>query len=602
MIMSALFCYPVLRTNGLSPLSNRPAAGYEKITNSTGQALFQGKTNLKNIPAINSTQIKQRERHFEDFVPGNLTLFRELKEKAPFNKNVTTNIIPIPPLTKELRNFTISTPTLSNFSSGLSNSSVNIRNVTVQPAKETGIQVSGFVGLVSNKTCGTCTPPDVQIAAGQHEVVEMINNFIGIWGKDNHTLEKLVRINDMFSLTKNDNTSDPNILYDLSSHRWFSSIMLINKNVNKTAVLAAASTTDDPLGTWNIFKFNVTDDMNVSYCPDRPLIGTSNDKVVISVNIVPPDDSGSCYNSGNSASGFQVAVVNKSDMISDTNRPLQTKLIHDMWRISMIPVKDNEGTMLFLVSAGWEHSTAIKVISFDGLPPKLRYMCYMPEFINQTNIPPDAKQPGTDISIDTADSRVLDATFKDGKIWLALGDSCKPRDSDQPRSCIRLIQVDTTNSSAFYDCNDKERISGNVSMNLDIGHHDTYYYRPALELDSRGNLFVVFGYSSTQGVFPSLAVLKLSKLDNGSLQFNAALLKDGTRNTTSERGLFEPNQTCPHKEESDPLPEHQCSRYGDYFSAARDPVDPLSIWVAGQYYDNTTYSTYIAKLSGNGSQ
>jgi hypothetical protein len=139
-------------------------------------------------------------------------------------------------------------------------------------------------------------------------------------------------------------------------------------------------------------------------------------------------------------------------------------------------------------------------------------------------------------------------------------------------------------------------------MNLDIGHHDTYYYRPALELDSRGNLFVVFGYSSTQGVFPSLAVLKLSKLDNGSLQFNAALLKDGTRNTTSERGLFEPNQTCPHKEESDPLPEHQCSRYGDYFSAARDPVDPLSIWVAGQYYDNTTYSTYIAKLSGNGSQ
>src|SRR5689334_23543243 len=63
-----------------------------------------------------------------------------------------------------------------------------------------------------------------------------------------------------------------------------------------------------PICTWNIFKFNVTNDMNVSYCPDRPLIGTSNDKVVISVNIVPPDEDRKSTRLNSSHSSISYAV------------------------------------------------------------------------------------------------------------------------------------------------------------------------------------------------------------------------------------------------------------------------------------------------------
>lgn len=578
------------------------SSNYEKVTNSTGTATLQGKVNLKNLPTINHTQLKQQERRFLDFVPGNLTLFRQLKTNAPFNNNVTTNVVILPPLRRNFSNFTESMPLTTNLSSGLSDPIVNVRNVTVKSSEsESGVRTSGFVGLISNKSCGSCTPPDVQIAVGRDHIVEMINNFTGIWNKQSHNLEKLVRINDIFNLARNENTSDPYVLYDSMSKRWFSSVMVINKNVSKTAVLADVSLTSDPLGDWNIFRFNVTNDRNASYCPDRPIIATSNDKLVISVNIVPPDGAGSCYSSGLSASGFQVMILNKNQMINDTNNnPLRLFSIHDMWRITMVPAKTNEGTKLFMVSTGWQNSTDVKIISIDGSYPHLQYLCSLFEFKNNTNIPPDAKQPGTDISIDTADSRVLDATYRAGKIWLALDDSCRPIDSDRPRSCLRLIQVNVSNHSAFHDCNTREDRSGIVTMNFDIGHHDTYYYRPSLTMDAQGNLFVVFGYSSGENVYPSLAVLKLAGIDRGSVQVNAALLKEGIRNTTAEGYLFEQDQTCPLKDDSDTLPVHKCTRYGDYFSAVPDPDDPSSVWVAGQYYENSTYSTYISRVSSNG--
>jgi len=40
-----------------------------------------------------------------------------------------------------------------------------------------------------------------------------------------------------------------------------------------------------------------------------------------------------------------------------------------------------------------------------------------------------------------------------------------------------------------------------------------------------------------------------------------------------------------------------CNRYGDYFGAATDPSNPSIIWVAGQYHDSVTWSTWIGTFS-----
>jgi hypothetical protein len=37
-------------------------------------------------------------------------------------------------------------------------------------------------------------------------------------------------------------------------------------------------------------------------------------------------------------------------------------------------------------------------------------------------------------------------------------------------------------------------------------------------------------------------------------------------------------------------------RYGDYSAASSDPSDESAIWVAGEYHEKPTWSTYIARL------
>jgi len=259
----------------------------------------------------------------------------------------------------------------------------------------------------------------------------------------------------------------------------------------------------------------------------------------------------------------------------------------------MIPAKNNNGNDLFFVSVGYQNADKVKIMLINGTYPNIHLLCSLRQLNSQTTIPPDAKQKNTDIAIDTADNRILDASFQNGKIWLALNDGCKPNGTDEVRSCIRLIQVDTSDINQFHDCTIESRDSP-VIMDFDIGHKNTYYYRPSLQTDKLGNLFVVFGQSSDTK-FPSLAALKLSKSDNKNINITAISIKEGTSNTAGEwQSLTQGEGKCKPN-----TPLFKCSRYGDYFSASLDPVDPSIVWLAGQYYENSKYSTYIAKVFDN---
>jgi len=202
----------------------------------------------------------------------------------------------------------------------------------------------------------------------------------------------------------------------------------------------------------------------------------------------------------------------------------------------MVPAKGNNGNDLFLVSVGYATADKVKIILINGTGSNIHLLCSLRQLNSHTSIPPDAKQKDTDIAIDTADNRVLDASFQDGKIWLTLNDGCIPNNTDQTRSCIRLIQIDTSNINQFHDCSIESR-DNQVTMDFDIGHNNTYYYRPALQTDKQGNLFVVFGYSS-DNIFPSLAVLKLSKLNNNDINITAILIKEGTKKYFSRMAIY----------------------------------------------------------------
>jgi hypothetical protein len=174
------------------------------------------------------------------------------------------------------------------------------------------------------------------------------------------------------------------------------------------------------------------------------------------------------------------------------------------------------------------------------------------------------KEKHPEYFVHTGDARVQSPIWHKGKLWFALNAGCFIKGDTQSRSCIRIIEFDTNSSKSLLDFN--------------IGHIGASLYYPALSIDKSGsNIGIIFGYSSSD-TYPSLLIGAGSAKNNifNSLKYFQSLKYGSTYSLST--------------------------RYGDYFSAAIDPSEPNSIWVAGQnYYYSTSsaplWSTYISKIN-----
>jgi hypothetical protein len=400
-------------------------------------------------------------------------------------------------------------------------------------------QLSGpvlkFEGLASELSGGH-SPPDVTLAVGPRHVVQMVNIQLAIWTKQAEEIS--VSTLNQFFLTGTDMISDPKIFFDNGSKRWFASIM--DRATNSVHV--AVSTNDDPTNEWNVYNFPFIN------CPDQPYIGVSNDKFVISVNTEAEHCRGNF-------SGVQFTIAQKKDLLNGIN-PKFVQSIPDKSVFSLRPSQSNYPdsiSTLSMVSIRNEKNNAVMLLTLDGSIPNLKSRVdFLP--IRATNSPPKAIQPGTLQMISLGDDRVLDMKSHNGKLWFTSNDGCIPPDDKRIRSCVRLIEVNTTNKTILQD--------------FDVAINKSYLFFPALNVDTIGDLVVVCGISSN-AVFPSIIVFRLAVDDSPSFLQPPLILRNGTS--------ADPNGV-----------------YGDYFAATIDPSKPGIFWAAGQYTSTTKYwSTYI---------
>src|SRR5712691_5154482 len=159
------------------------------------------------------------------------------------------------------------------------------------PSANSLITTSGFSGLAYGMTvsCGsgaTCTnraaPPDVQVAVSPNYIVEMVNVIWGVWTKQG----SLVKASDLpsFWSVAGDYIGDPKVLYDSQSGRWFASLL----DVTKASVMVGASASNDPTGSWYTYVLPASS----GNCPDQPILGVNDDKVVVSANDFLPGAKG----------------------------------------------------------------------------------------------------------------------------------------------------------------------------------------------------------------------------------------------------------------------------------------------------------------------
>jgi len=395
----------------------------------------------------------------------------------------------------------------------------------------------GFTGLDEITACGGCVPPDVQVAVGPNHVAEFVNIAGEIWTKQG-TPVSTFSLRSFFTIGNTHVITDPKILYDSSSGRWFASILDTSTD---TIVLAVSTTSDPTVAGWHIY--NLT---SFSNCPDQPILGISNDKIVLSGN----DFTNNCSPTS-SFVGAQYAILDKAQAVAGTSVNSQYST-PDSSKFSIHPVQSLSSTStLYMVSTDQSALNQVQLFSVTGTVPSATVSTSnIP--ISQIQEPVAGVQPGTLATIDTSDARIQDAKWYQNKLWFSFDDGCTPLGDTQIRSCAHIAQIDTS--------------SNTLTQNIELGSSGYYYFYPALSVDSLGNLVVIFGYSSSTS-YPSLAVTKQATNDPVNTLESPVILASGTVADTS-------------------------GRYGDYFGAASDP-SVAKVWVAGEYHTSATWSTFI---------
>lgn len=423
--------------------------------------------------------------------------------------------------------------------------------VTTGPKTET----SGmFEGLYYDNV----TPPDVQVAAGPNNVMEMVNLEGQIWDKNGNVQEGPFDLATFFG-TGSDMVSDPKVIYDSQSGRWFTSIT----DISSSNVIVAVSSTSDATGGYCIYNipgpsFSIL---------DQPIIGTSNDKFVVSVN----DFSSITQQFG----GAQFWVLNKSDMLNCAGANYVTKTFNNYFSIH--PVQSITGTETqYMVSASQNNAESyISLFSVNGVPPNPVSFLINNLQVSSISTPPSAVQEGSLFQLDTGDYRIQDAQWDNGILWLAHNNSCIPRGDTAARSCLHLVQINTGTMSVLQDFN--------------IGVAGKYLFYPAIRETSAGNLVMVYGLSSASD-YPSIDVTEQTATEPANSIMPPTTLQQGNGPVSIFFGC---------------LGSAAC-RYGDYFGAGVDPSDPQKVWVAGEYGSGNldftglgeTWATKIGSITG----
>src|SRR5712692_4699017 len=419
------------------------------------------------------------------------------------------------------------------------------------------------------------TPPDNATAAGPNHLVEMVNDSGTIWDKAGNLI-KIFDLNAFFAVPSGYTFSDPRLLFDQGSGRWFASGVAFISPSFSSVIVIAVSTSSDPTGTW--IQYSADNATNQTH--DQPKIGVSDDKVVLSWN----DFLNAQFFQGQSTWVFQ-----KSQMVAGTSPVNGSALGPDSSRAAPVPaVQLSPGATAYLVYNNSDCSTlgcnqfapTLGVVSITGTPLTGVVWNEADPGMAATSQPPNADQPGMPASLATNDDRLLTAVWQNGTLWTGGNDACIPPNDTSTRACSRLIQVSTSGPT--------------ITQDFDIASTLGNLYYPALGVDGSNNMFVVYNISS-------------------SSQYVG--LRITGEQATSPPQTLAPAQTIRAGDASYDM--NPCfgttgpSRWGDYGSAAIDPQDPTSVWVAGEYAANGTatagdvgcaWGTFAGRLSFVASQ
>ena len=388
--------------------------------------------------------------------------------------------------------------------------------------------LSGLDDTVS----GGFEPPDVQVAAGAGYLMEMVNLAARTW-RTSAAAAVEVQTQDLatFFGSGSDRLTDPRIIYDALSGRWFASV----SDVDDKSILVAVSTSGDPTATWTTTSYPAAG------CADQPRLGVADGTVVLAADIFA-----TCVEGGSRPIGSALWVINKQELLAGAKQPDFTTYGPDPNFSTFAPVQSLSPTSTeYVVSVDAPRSIVVHLFAVDGIPPAaVTVKQIATPLITRMSRPPLAAQPPTTAGlaqqpIDTNDDRILDSVWEKDRLWFSGNTACVPPGDSLIRSCARVVELSTATRT--------------ITTDSDLSQRGAHLFYPAIRPDASGDLVVVYGESGVSVKPEAVAV---------------GLAPDGT--LTSPVVIAQSSSA------------YLGERYGDYFGAARDPASPGVVWVAGE--------------------
>jgi hypothetical protein len=399
-------------------------------------------------------------------------------------------------------------------------------------------------------------PPDTQLAAGPTDLVSAVNSSMWTWTKQG-VARGSVDLNAFFPLPNGYSFTDPRVVYDALTSRWFVSGLAFD-SANDSQVYVAVSQTSDPTGLYSAYL--VSNEAGV--VQDQPKVGLDSSVVVLSWND---------YTGGSSFSGAETKVLEKADLLAHAVTVRTVSFGPDTTRFGIVPVQSLTATtteyLVYNDSCGATTSCtsttstpALGRVAITGTPAASTVAWAETDpAIVPTAGPPPADQPGHAASVETNDDRFLTAIADGSDIYLSGNDGCIPTGDTVTRPCARLIEVTVAATPT-------------VTLDSDLAYSGADLYFPAAAPDAGGNVFVSATYSSTT-TDPAAIGLALA---SGASSFSAVIFQAGSGVNTDVNG-----------------------RWGDYSGIAVDPSNPTDVWLAAEYAPSSdqNWGTAIGELS-----
>lgn len=158
-------------------------------------------------------------------------------------------------------------------------------------------------------------PPDANGAIGPQHFVEFINGAFAAYDRNNPG--NVLRESDIdfwfnagVSVANDQGVTDPRVIYDPLSQRWFASMIDFDANAADPTLeandfLLAFSATADPTGDWVAFRFRA--DTNKNAFADFPTLGVDSNAVYLSGNM---------FKGGDNNLGPNLVCIPKADLLN----------------------------------------------------------------------------------------------------------------------------------------------------------------------------------------------------------------------------------------------------------------------------------------------